>query len=163
MTSFCPKNRQNDVIWPQKSISVKMLQMGWNFDTSSKIRQKTQKSNQKITMTSLWRHFGRFLQKNEKIWFFHFYGGLSEKKDQKMTSPWEKNSIFELQIFFYNFWPSFSPIGPFFGNLCHFSIFTCFVLEVPENQWFLQFFFENAAKIWNLAPTTTDIIFWPFS
>ena len=31
-------------IWRQKSISVKMLQMGWNFDTSSKIRQKTQKS-----------------------------------------------------------------------------------------------------------------------
>ena len=44
MTSFCPKNRQNDVIWRQKSISVKILQMGWNFYTSSKIRQKTQKS-----------------------------------------------------------------------------------------------------------------------
>ena len=41
---FAPKNLQNYVIWRKKSISVKMLQMGWNFDTSSKIRQKTQKS-----------------------------------------------------------------------------------------------------------------------
>ena len=40
-----------------------MLQMGWNFDTSSKIRQKTQKSANKIDMTSLWRHFDQFLQK----------------------------------------------------------------------------------------------------
>ena len=45
-----PKNRQNDAIWGQKSISVKMLQMDWNFDTSSIIRPKTQKSTQKITM-----------------------------------------------------------------------------------------------------------------
>ena len=136
MTSFCPKNRQNDVIWRQKSISVKMLQMGWNFYTSSKIRKKTQKGPKK----SLWRHYDVILAD---------FCGLSEKKYQKMTSPLEKNSIFELQIFFYNFWPSFSPIGPFFWELMPFFIFTCFVLEVPENQCFPQKkLFENPKILW---------------
>ena len=57
----------------------KMLQMSWNFDTRSKIRQKTQKKCLKIDLTSLWRHFSQFLPKIWRILIFIFYGGLSEK------------------------------------------------------------------------------------
>ena len=59
----------------QKWIFLKMLQMGWNFYTNSKIRQKTKKSAQKIDMTSLsfWAIFAK------KIEVVFFYSRLSEK------------------------------------------------------------------------------------
>ena len=152
MTSFWPKNRQNDVIWRQKSISVKMLQIDWNFDTVIKSVKNRIKSTQKITLRSLWRHFGRFLHKKIIKFYFYFYGGLSEKILKNVVTM-GKISIFELQIFFYNFWLSFSPIWPFFVKLYHFLFFTCFVLEVPENQWFFEKKNENATKseIWHIG------------
>ena len=118
----------------QKWIFLKMLQMGWNFYTNSKIRQKTKKSAQKIDMTSLWRHFGQFLQK--KLRSFFFTADLA-KNFEKIDVTLNFFSIFELQIFFHKFWEKISTIWPFLSNLCHFLCLTCFVLEVPENRWFL--------------------------
>jgi hypothetical protein len=63
-------------------------------------------------------------------------------------------SIFELQIFVNNFWQNFSPIWSFFSKLCHFSVFTCFVLEVPEISDFRPIFemviWEKADRLKNM-------------
>ena len=113
--------------------------MSWNFDTSSKIRRKTQKNRQKIILTSLWRHFRRFLTEIK----FSLFSGIRFSKYIEKLRHRGIFSIFELQIFFYNFWQSFSPIGAFLGNLSHFSFFTCFVLEVPENCDFQKKYFSK--------------------
>ena len=76
----------------------------------------------------------------KKFDFFIFTADLA-KKIPKNDVTRRKNFDFRTTNIFYNFWLSFSPIGPFFGNLCHFSFITCFVLEVPKNQWFLQIIF----------------------
>ena len=52
MMSFWAKWRHNDVKMTSKLISVKIVQMGWNFDTNSKIRQK----RKKLPKISIWRH-----------------------------------------------------------------------------------------------------------
>ena len=88
--------------------------MGWNFYIRSKIRQKTKK----IDMMSMWRNFGQFFNENLRIFF-----------TTHLVRNFEKNwrhldffSIFELKIFFYNFWQKIRPIWTFLGNLWHFNV-----------------------------------------
>ena len=126
LQNILAKNRQKWIFL------IKMLQMGWNFYTNSKIHKKTKKSAKKIDMTSLWRHFGQFLQKNWR----HFFTADLAKNFEKIDVTLIFFSIFELQIFVYNFWPIISPIWPFLSNLWQFLWLICFVLEVPENQQF---------------------------
>jgi len=142
MTSFCHKNRQNQ--FPSRCFK-------WAEILTQVL--KSVKKRKKSTQKSLWRHcdviLANFCITNEKIRFFHFYGGLSEKNTKNYVTR-RKHFDFWTTNIFYNFWLSFSPIWPFFGNLCHFSFFTCFVLEVPENRWFLQIIFWKRHKIWKL-------------
>ena len=52
---------------------------------------KFNKKRKKIVEKSLWRHydviFADFCIEIEEFRLFHFYGGLSEKKYEKITSP----------------------------------------------------------------------------
>ena len=140
MTSFDVKNQ-----FPHKcSKWAKILTHIVKFDENAK----------KVLEKSLWRHYyvilADFCKQIKHFDSFIFTADLAKKIRKNYVTMRKFLDLWTTNIF-YNFWPSFSP--PFFGKLCHFSFFTCFVLEVPENQWFLQFFFENARKseIWHLG------------
>ena len=69
----------------------------------------------------------------------------------------KKVRIFWNGIIIYRLWENFSPIGSFLMQICHFSFFHHFVLEIPEKRGKSSFFadarWENVCKISNLAPT----------
>ena len=136
ITSFCPKNRQNDVIWRQKSIPVKMLQMGWNFDTSSKIRPKAKKSTQE----SLWRNF---------------YGRLSEKNTKKWRHHEKKIRFLNYKYFFTTFGQVLAPQDHFW-ELMPFFIFHLFCIRSTWKLMIFSFLWKRH-KFWNLASTGLKI------
>ena len=104
--------------------------MGWNFDKSSKIRQKTKKSAQKnrynVNVTSFWPNFS---QKLTSI----FYSELSEKFRKNWRHLAKKNQFSNYKYFFTTFGQQLAPYEPhFWATYGIFMFHLCFVLEVPS-------------------------------
>ena len=98
-----------------------MLQMSWNFDTRSKIRQKTQN----VLKKSIWRHcdviLTNFFITNKELWFFHFYGGLNGKNTKNYVTVRKRFDFWTTNIFLQVFGTVLAPYDYFFVTYANFN------------------------------------------